>query len=141
MDTWKPPRSPYKLIQEDLYEDPWKVLVACVFCNLTRRNTAEPLLWEFFSDYPTPFAASSADIKQLENLLKPIGLSSRRAKTLKKMSSEYITIDWKEPIDLYGIGKYGNDAWKIFCTNDWKSVTPKDHALNWYHTWLLENFE
>ena len=141
MDTWKPPRSPYKLIQEDLYEDPWKVLVACVFCNLTRRNTAEPLLWEFFSDYPTPFAASSADIKQLENLLKPIGLSSRRAKTLKKMSSEYITIDWKEPIDLYGIGKYGNDAWKIFCTNDWKSVTPKDHALKWYHTWFLENFE
>jgi len=140
MDTWKPPRSPYKLIQEDLYDDPWKVLVACVFCNLTRRNTAEPLLWQFFSDYPTPFAASSADIKQLENLLKPIGLSSRRAKTLKKMSSEYISIDWKEPIELYGIGKYGNDAWKIFCTNDWKSVTPKDHALSWYHTWLLENY-
>jgi methyl-CpG-binding domain protein 4 len=140
MDTWKPPRSPYKLIQEDLYSDPWKVLVACIFCNLTRRHTAEPLLWKFFSDYPTPFDASSADIKELENLLKPIGLSSRRAKTLKRMSTEYFSIDWKEPVELYGIGKYGNDAWKIFCTNEWKSAAPKDHALSWYHTWLLENF-
>lgn len=140
MDAWKPPRSPYKLIQEELYEDPWKVLVACVFCNLTRRHTAEPLMWKFFSDYPTPQDAAAADPSDLEDLLKPIGLSSRRAKTLKTMSRQYTETDWKEPIELYGIGKYANDAWKIFCTPDWKSVAPKDHALNWYHAWLMENF-
>jgi methyl-CpG-binding domain protein 4 len=140
MDAWKPPRSPYKLIQEELCDDPWKVLVACIFCNLTRRHTAEPLLWKFFEKYSTPQAASNAKIKELERLLQPIGLSTRRSKTLKRMSKEYIEIDWKEPIELYGIGKYANDAWKIFCTPDWKNVTPKDHALNWYHAWLMENF-
>ena len=51
-NTWKPPKSPYNLIQEQLYEDPWKILVACIFCNLTRRNTAEPLIWEYFEKYP-----------------------------------------------------------------------------------------
>lgn len=140
MKTWKPPKSPYDLIQEQLYEDPWKVLVSCVFCNLTRRHTAEPLLWKFFSAYPSPGAAAQARLEDLENLLKPIGLSSRRAQTLKRMSHEYLNLDWDEPIELYGIGKYANDAWKIFCTTGWRKVTPKDHALNWYHSWLVEKF-
>ncbi len=136
---WIPPKSPYNLIQEELYEDPWKILVACVFCNLTRRFTAEPVLRQFFKAYPTPKKAMNANISKLEEMLKPIGLSSKRAKTLVRMSREYIEKDWKEPIELYGIGKYGNDAWKIFCTQGWKNVQPKDHALSWYHDWLIAN--
>jgi len=140
MNSWKPPRSPYNLIQEQLYEDPWKILVACIFCNLTRRHTAEPLIWKYFEKYPNPYAASKASPEDLKEFLKPIGLSSRRSKALTKMSKEYLENDWKEPIELYGIGKYANDAWKIFCTNSWREVHPKDHALSWYHDWLINNF-
>lgn len=32
---WVPPVSPYGLIQEQLYQDPWKVLVACMLLNKT----------------------------------------------------------------------------------------------------------
>ena len=96
-------------------------------------------MWKFFNKYPDPLAASSAREKNLKRLLQPLGLSSRRARTLKRMSKEYLAKDWKEPIELYGLGKYANDAWKIFCTPGWKSVKPKDHALVWYHEWLLEN--
>jgi hypothetical protein len=32
---WIPPVSPYGLIQEQLYRDPWKVLVACMLLNKT----------------------------------------------------------------------------------------------------------
>ena len=141
MISWHPPRSPFDLIQEHLYRDPWKVLVSCIFCNLTRRRTAEPLIWKFFETYPTPQLASKAQLAQLETFLQPLGLSTRRAKALKKMSQEYISKNWKEPIELYGVGKYANDAWKIFCTTDWKNVKPKDHALVWYHDWLINNFE
>ena len=137
---WNPPKSPYNLIQERLYSDPWKILVACIFCNLTRRFQAEPLIDEFFNRWPSPEDAAKAPIQELEELLQPIGLSSRRAKTLTRMSQEYLEKDWQEPIELYGIGKYGNDAWKIFCTSDWKDVEPKDHALTWYHDWLVENY-
>tara|TARA_R100000152_G_C6698715_1_gene128709 strand:- start:209 stop:535 length:327 start_codon:yes stop_codon:yes gene_type:complete len=107
---------------------------------LTRRNTAEPLIWEYFEKYPCPESARQANIEELENFLKPIGLSSRRAKALVRMSQEYLDKDWKEPIELYGIGKYANDAWKIFCTSAWKEVKPKDHALTWYHDWLINNY-
>lgn len=140
MNAWKPPKSPYNLIQEQLYEDPWKILVACIFCNLTRRNTAEPLIWDYFKKYPGPQSASKASLKDLQEFLKPLGLSSRRANALIKMSKEYLEKDWKEPVELYGIGKYANDAWKIFCTSSWKEVQPKDHALTWYHDWLINNF-
>ncbi|XP_069792996.1 methyl-CpG-binding domain protein 4 isoform X2 [Narcine bancroftii] len=32
---WTPPRSPFKLIQETLFHDPWKLLVATIFLNRT----------------------------------------------------------------------------------------------------------
>ena len=31
-------------------------------------------------------------------------------------------MDWQYPIELYGIGKYGNDSYRIFCTPEWKEV-------------------
>ena len=33
--SWIPPKSPYNLIQEQLYPDPWKLLVATIFLNRT----------------------------------------------------------------------------------------------------------
>ncbi len=131
-------RSPYNLIQEHLGNDPWKILVACVFCNLTRRHTAEPIFWKFLRRYPDPEVAACANLEDLEKMLQPLGLSKKRALTLSKMSQQFLEKDWKEPIELYGIGKYANDAWKIFCTSNWKNVTPKDHALVWYHDWLMK---
>ena len=134
---WKPPRSPYNLIQEHLWEDPWKIFVACIFCNLTKRVQAEPYLWNFLSKYPTPLAASTANVSEIQEMIKPLGLSKRRSSALVRMSNDYINKDWKDsPEVLYGIGKYGSDAYRIFCIGDWKNVAPKDHALNDYHQWL-----
>ena len=30
---WTPPRSPFNLIQENLFHDPWQLLVATIFLN------------------------------------------------------------------------------------------------------------
>ena len=51
---------------------------------------------------------------------------------------EYLTKDWEYPIELHGIGKYGNDSYRIFCTPEWKEVRPTDHMLNKYFAWLCE---
>ena len=32
---WTPPRSPFNLVQEELYKDPWKLLIATIFLNKT----------------------------------------------------------------------------------------------------------
>lgn len=36
---------------------------------------------------------------------------------------EYLTKPWRYPIELHGIGKYGNDSYRIFCVNEWKQVS------------------
>ena len=131
--------SPYGLLQEQLNKDPWRIFVCCIFCNLTRRVQAEPIFWEVLKRWPTPKALSIANHSELVKLIAPLGLSEKRSKALRQMSYDYIHKDWKdEPGRLYGIGKYGSDAYKIFCTQDWKSVTPKDKALNNYHDWLKQ---
>ncbi|XP_064012191.1 methyl-CpG-binding domain protein 4 isoform X2 [Pogoniulus pusillus] len=88
---WIPPRSPFNLVQETLFHDPWKLLIATIFLN--------------------------------------------------KTSGEYLSKRWRYPIELHGIGKYGNDSYRIFCVNEWQEVQPQDHKLNVYHTWLSENRE
>ena len=134
---WIPPKSPYNLIQEHLWNDPWKIFVACIFCNLTRRVDAEPYIWKFFQHYPDEYQAASAKIEELKNMIKPLGLSERRSKALINMSDDYIKKDWRSSPDvLYGIGKYGSDAYQIFCEGKWREVEPADHALNDYHKWL-----
>ena len=42
--TWVPPVSPYGLIEEQLYDDPWKLLVACMLLNVTSGKAVS--LWE-----------------------------------------------------------------------------------------------
>ncbi|XP_074406367.1 methyl-CpG-binding domain protein 4 isoform X3 [Zonotrichia albicollis] len=36
---WTPPRSPFNLIQETLFHDPWKLLIATIFLNKTSVGT------------------------------------------------------------------------------------------------------
>jgi len=137
--SWIPPKSPYTLLQEQIYDDPWKIFVCCIFCNLTKRMTAEPYFWETIKRWPTPQALSNANEKELIELISPLGLSERRSKALKRMSNDFINKDWKDnPDTLYGIGKYASDAYRIFCLGDWRSVEPKDGALVNYHNYLKE---
>ncbi|XP_052779116.1 uncharacterized protein LOC128216562 [Mya arenaria] len=138
---WAPPKSPYNLVQESLFHDPWKLLIATIFLNRTTGNAAIPLLWRFFNKWPNPDVARKGDEEAIAKLLQPLGLHERRAHTIKRFSYEYLTKNWKYPIELYGIGKYGNDSFRIFCKNEWKQVRPEDHKLNLYHSWLTDNAE
>lgn len=138
---WTPPRSPYNLVQETLFHDPWKLLVATIFLNKTSGKMAIPVLWEFFERYPCAEAARATDWRPLALLLQPLGLSTLRAKTLIRFSDEYLSKSWRYPIELHGIGKYGNDSYRIFCVEEWREVTPDDHKLNDYHAWLWKNQE
>lgn len=133
---WVPPQSPYNLVQEKLYRDPWKVLIATIFLNRTTGKAAIPILWQFLDLYPTAHAAIEADTEEIAKLLQPLGLHRKRAAIIQKFSEEYLTKEWRYPDELHGIGKYGSDSYRIFCINEWRKVKPNDHMLNKYHAWL-----
>ncbi len=136
--NWIPPKSPHTLLQEQLWQDPWKIFVCCIFCNLTKRLTAEPYFWKVLQRWSTPEELADADYDELVDLIQPLGLSQRRAKALKQMSYEYTHKDWKDdPKTLYGIGKYASDAYMIFCKGKWRETDPKDGALVNYKNYLL----
>tara|TARA_R100000808_G_C2155555_1_gene168655 strand:+ start:9516 stop:9941 length:426 start_codon:yes stop_codon:yes gene_type:complete len=135
---WQPPRSPHALLQEDYWPDQWKILVCCLLLNQTSRKQVDPMIDEFFKKYPNAQAILDADELGLREILKPLGMYNRRINTLKKFSKGFLTGDWETASDLYGCGKYADDAWRIFCKGDWEHVQPTDHALNDYHNWLME---
>ena len=84
---------------------------------------------------------SKVEEQDIANFLKPIGLYNRRAKSIKRFTSEFLCKKWKYPIELHGIGKYGNDSYKIFVLGEWRSTKPNDKMLNKYHEWLLHENE
>jgi len=138
---WVPPLSPFGLIQESLYAEPWRLLVATIFLNKTNGRIALPLLENFFERYPTPKAVLDAETLELSSFLKPIGLNNTRGKIIKRFTQEFTSKSWMYPGELYGIGKYGDDSFRIFCMGEWRSVRPRDKKLNLYHSWLCQQVQ
>ena len=115
------------LLQEIYQPDGWKMLTCCMLLNLTNRKQVDTIRDELFSKYPTPKDMMNANQSELANLLKPLGLYNRRAKSLKKMSEGYVK-GFKSVDELYGIGQYAVDSWEIFQNNN-KNVNPTDKVL------------
>lgn len=63
--SWIPPKSRFNLIQESLFHDPWKLLIATIFLNRTSGGKAIPVMWDFFKRYPNPEITRMADWKQI----------------------------------------------------------------------------
>ena len=115
------------LLQEIYQPDGWKMLTCCMLLNLTNRKQVDTIRDELFSKYPTPKDMMNANQSELAELLKPLGLYNRRAKSLKKMSEGYVK-GFKSVDELYGIGQYAKDSWEIFQNNN-KNVNPTDKVL------------
>jgi len=115
------------LLQEIYQPDGWKMLTCCMLLNLTNRKQVDTIRDELFSKYPTPKDMMNANQSELAELLKPLGLYNRRAKSLKKMSEGYVK-GFKSVDELYGIGQYAKDSWEIFQNNN-RNVNPTDKVL------------
>ena len=118
------------LLQEIYQPDGWKKLTCCMLLNLTNRRQVDVIRDELFKRYPTPKDMMNADESELAQLLQPLGLYNRRAKSLKKMSKGYVK-GFKSVDELYGIGQYAKDSWEIFQNNN-MNVKPTDKVLQEY---------
>lgn len=110
--------SPYTLIQEELRDEPWKLLVAVILLNQTSAKQARPVWEEFFGKYSTPdILLSSGDFSadgDIVSLFRPLGFQNRRAERILLMTLDFTVWNGSDPLDLYGIGKYGADSYNMF---------------------------
>jgi len=135
---WVPPVSPYGLIQEQLYQDPWKVLVACMLLNKTGGRQMHKVIWDLFELCPNAETCVSTDTESIGAVIRSLGLQNKRAKMLQRFSEDYLGTEWTNVTQLHGIGEYARDAYAIFCEGRWQEVQPDDHVLTKYWRWMCD---
>lgn len=134
--SWLPPRSPWGLIQEELFPDEWKCIVVCLLLNCTSRRQIEKILPEFFRRWPGPSELCAANPSDIETLISCLGFGKRRTGRLRDMSTVYLTGNWKHASDLPGVGDYASRMWEIFFLGKLGDEPPNDGALKLYWYWM-----
>lgn len=64
---------------------------------------------------PTAADAAAADPAVLEAIIRPLGFFRFRARAIVAMSTDFLAPTWTRPSQLRFVGKYGSDAYFIFC--------------------------
>ena len=109
----------------------WQHMVGVICLNQTNRKQVKAVLPKLFKKYPDAVKFIRGHKATQERMLKPLGMLKVRLKRLRNMSVDYLSWDGKDATDLYGIGKYGSDSYRLF----YKNEIPKnvgDHELNRY---------
>tara|TARA_B100000614_G_C14549347_1_gene493356 strand:- start:319 stop:699 length:381 start_codon:yes stop_codon:yes gene_type:complete len=96
----------------------WQHMVGVICLNLTDRVQVKRVLPKLFKKYPTPIKFIRGNTNTQKKMIESLGMVNVRHKRLKQMSIDYLTWDHKNASDLYGIGKYGSDSYRIFYLND-----------------------
>ncbi len=89
--------------------DPYRVLVAEILLQRTRRDKVKDVYEEFMKRFPNPEFLANANPRNVEDVIKPLGLR-KRGKYLIKMALEFIRnrekIEKGEFEVLPGVGTY-----------------------------------
>lgn len=120
-----PPCSPLGLLEEAFSNDPWRLLVVCLLLNQSRAEAVRKVLDPLFSRFPSPATLAHAPHGDLESLLRPLGLQTRRASLLVAFSAAFARGDWSDPAELPGVGRYASDAYRMFVLGDVVGTQPE----------------
>lgn len=92
---------------------PWAVLLAAFLLRKTTTRQVITIYTELLKRFPTPEAVLEASIKDLEELLRPLGIEHQRARHLKEIAQAIverfggiIPCDRKALESLPGVGEY-----------------------------------
>lgn len=97
----------------------WRVVVACVCLNLCSARTARGVVMRILDRWPDPASLGGAG-RDLEALLKPLGMSNMRAERLRALSVAWGVKPWgvKPLTALPGVGPYALESLAVFCDGE-----------------------
>lgn len=108
----------------------WQHMVGVIMLNQTGRKQVKTVLPEFLEKWPTPEHLLKAKIEEIELIVKPLGMWRRRADTIRRMSFDFMTWDGEDAKKLHGIGRYGDESYRIFFKGE--HFEPDDKELRSY---------
>jgi len=106
------------LMVQQQVENKWQHMVGVICLNQVNRRQTKPVLTEFFKRWSTHDSLVYATRGEIENILKPLGMQRVRAERIYRMSEQFKDWDGEDATELYGIGKYGSDSYKLFYKNE-----------------------
>ena len=118
------------MVQQQI-DGPWQHMVGVIMLNLTGRKQVKKVLPQFLSRWPNPESLLHATSRQIEDVIEPLGMKKVRAERLYRMSEQFLDWDGEDATELYGIGKYGSDSYRLFFKNELPEDVG-DHELQRY---------
>ena len=106
------------LMVQQQVDNVWQHMVGVICLNCTGRKQVKAVLPTFFSKWPTHKAFLHATKNEIEEVIAPLGMRRVRAQRLYRMSEQFDDWDGEDATELYGIGKYGSDSYRIFYKNE-----------------------
>jgi len=106
-------------------DDLFKILISEIFLQQTNTSSVKRIFDDFFNKYRNFEDIYKSEEKTLKQDIKSLGLSNKRAKTLKRLSKKIIkTNKGKPPLkrdfleNIKGIGQYISNAYRCFGLNE-----------------------
>ncbi len=113
MNAVNPPRmTALKELREAETEGPFSILIGTILSARTRDENTTKVMKNLLSHYKSPETLSSAKVKEVEKIIKPIGFYHVKAKRIIKVASiinsQYggnVPDDFEKLIELPGVGR------------------------------------
>lgn len=117
------------MVQQQI-DGAWQHMVGVIMLNQTGRKQVKKILPELLKRWPTPERLLDARIEEIESVIKPLGMWRRRADTIRRMTFDFLSWDGENARKLYGIGRYGDESYRIFFKGE--RFEPDDKELRSY---------
>ena len=102
------------LMVQQQVKSKWQHMVGVICLNQTGRKKVKKVLPKFFKKFPNEHTLLRSDVETIAEMLKELGMKYVRSIRLLKMSKDFLSWDGKDATELFGIGKYGSDSYRIF---------------------------
>ena len=106
------------LMVQQQVENEWQHMVSVICLNQTGRKKVKKVLPSFFKKFPTPELLLQSNKEVIATHLQELGMKHVRSHRIWRMTEEYLTWDGEDARELFGIGKYGSDSYRIFYKNE-----------------------
>jgi len=102
------------LMVQQQVDSVWQHMVGVICLNQTGRKKVKKVLPKFFKKFPNEHTLLRSDVETIAEMLKELGMKYVRSIRLLKMSEDFLSWNGEDATELFGIGKYGSDSYRIF---------------------------
>ena len=120
-----------ELMVQQQVDNAWQHMVGVICLNQTHRKQVKRILPNFFKRWPTHTSILQDTKEDVEKMIAPLGMRRVRSERIYRMSEQFESWNGEDATELYGIGKYGSDSYRLFYKNEIPENVG-DHELKRY---------